>query len=213
VDTKKKILQLMTEIHNLLSASLRYCKGTFSSDILTFLEETVKAAVEDETVMDEEETMTMLLDAGLGDLDEDDLNSLASTISLMTGSDDKEVEPVENDVADDDGTCELCERYIRRTFHHLIPKETHNRYLKKKTLPANIKAVAVDIGVDPNMNRAWLNTYGTMICGSCHRAVHKSASNDDLAENFNTVELLLQHPKIYAFVKYNSKQPVKRGRI
>ena len=152
-------------------------------------------------------------DAGLAEIDEEDLQELATTISLMTRGDkvQDENESGVNDLDDDDGTCELCERFIRRTFHHLIPKETHNRYLKKKKLPANIKAVAKEIGVDPSMSRAWLNTYGTMICGACHRAVHNAVTNEDLAENYNTVDLLLEHDKIFAFVKYNSKQPVRKG--
>jgi hypothetical protein len=129
----------------------------------------------------------------------------------MTGyaGESGEAEDEVKDVADDDGTCELCERDVRRTFHHLIPKETHSKYLKKKTLPENIKAIAMGIGVEPSMGRVWLNTYGTMICGPCHSAVHNAASNEDLAENYNTVELLLEHPKILAFAKYNSKQPVR----
>ena len=130
----------------------------------------------------------------------------------MTGCEDellKEEANGDKDVPDDDGTCELCERDVRRTFHHLIPKETHNRYLKKKTLPENITAIANEIGIDASMSRVWLNTYGTMICSSCHSAVHRAASNEELAEKYNTVELLLEHPQVYAFAKYNSKQPVR----
>jgi hypothetical protein len=130
----------------------------------------------------------------------------------MTGCDDellKEEAIWDKDVPDDDGTCELCERDVRRTFHHLIPKETHNRYLKKKTLPENITAIANEIGIDASMSRVWLNTYGTMLCSSCHSAVHRAASNEELAEKYNTVELLLEHPQVYAFAKYNSKQPVR----
>lgn len=143
-------------------------------------------------------------------MDSDDLQVLASTISLMTGYEGGTSGAEEGaDVPDDDGTCEMCERQVRRTFHHLIPKETHNRFLKRKTLPDNIKTIAAAIGVDSSVSRVWLNTYGVMICGPCHRAVHKSASNEDLAEHNNTLELLLQHPNIYAFAKYNSKQPVR----
>lgn len=35
------------------------------------------------------------------------------------------------------GECELCQRTMKMSFHHLIPKETHKRYLKKKKLPPN----------------------------------------------------------------------------
>lgn len=168
-------------------------------------------------------TCIQFTDAGLGGLETEDLQILSGTISLMTGSEgdgdggrrgqeDTEDTEEEVNVPDDDGTCELCERDVRRTFHHLIPKETHSKYLKKKTLPGNIKDIATNLGIEPSMSRVWLNTYGTMICGKCHSAVHNAASNDDLAENYNTVELLLEHPKILAFAKYNSKQPVRNSR-
>jgi hypothetical protein len=163
-------------------------------------------------------TLCLTLDAGLGDLDSEDLNILSRTISLMTGggesldydnNNDNNETIEKEDVEDDDGTCELCEREVRRTFHHLIPKETHSKYLKKQTLPQNLKLVALDIGVDSSMSKVWLNMYGIMVCRPCHSAIHLAASNDDLAEHYNTLDLLLGHSQIYAFAKYNSKQPVR----
>lgn len=52
---------MSSEVHKLLSASVRFCKGDFSPDVLSFLVETVTAAVEDAEVMDQEETMMLLL--------------------------------------------------------------------------------------------------------------------------------------------------------
>jgi serine protease inhibitor ecotin len=135
----------------------------------------------------------------MGDMDEDDMVEIAATIEILTGG--GSVIEQSQDVEDDDGTCELCEREMRRTFHHLIPKETHNKYLKKKQLPENIMG---------DCNRVWLNTYGAMVCRTCHSAIHNAAPNDELAEKYNTIDLLLTHPKIYAFAKYNSKQPVRQ---
>ena len=51
----------MSEIHNLLCATVRHCRGSISTDVLNFLEETVKAVVDDDSIMNEEEIMTMLL--------------------------------------------------------------------------------------------------------------------------------------------------------
>jgi len=212
---------MSSEIYKLLASSARFSRSGgndrngghgFPSEVLDFLSETVTAAVEESTPMSEEEATTLLLDAGLGDLDSDDLQILAQTISLMTGGcDDEKNSTQSTDVEDDDGTCELCERDVRRTFHHLIPRETHSKYLKKKTLPDNLKEIATDIGIDSSMSKVWLNMYGVMICRPCHSAVHLAAPNDVLAEQYNTLDLLLSNPQIYAFAKYNSKQPV-RGR-
>lgn len=138
----------------------------------------------------------------MGDIDEDDMMEIAATIVILTGGTESADEK-ENDINDDDGTCEMCERDIRRTFHHLIPKETHGKYLKKKQLPENV------VG---DVNRVWLNTYGIMVCRTCHSAIHNAAPNDELAEKYNTLERLLTHPKIFAFAKYNSKQPVRMRR-
>mmetsp|Transcript_26952 Transcript_26952/g.50326 ORF Transcript_26952/g.50326 Transcript_26952/m.50326 type:complete len:81 (-) Transcript_26952:188-430(-) len=72
---------MTSEIHKLLSSSVRYSgSGDFSPDVLNFLVETVAAVVEDETAMNEDETLTMLLDAGLGDLDADELKDLAQQL-------------------------------------------------------------------------------------------------------------------------------------
>ena len=140
------------------------------------------------------------------------MTDLSKTICVVTGNSNFENESNVDDNMndDDDGTCELCEREIRRTFHHLIPKSTHSKYLKKKTLPENLKMVAKSIGVEACVSKAWFNSYGAMVCRACHSALHLAASNSELAENYNTVSLLLENPKIYSFVKYNSKQPVRQ---
>lgn len=48
---------------------------------------------------------------------------------------------VEDDDHDEDvgeGECEICGREIRLTFHHLIPKETHRKWLKRRKWPARL---------------------------------------------------------------------------
>merc|ERR1712048_1106143 len=54
-----------------------------------------------------------------------------------------------NEMVDDDegvegmlceeGECEVCRQEIFLTFHHLIPKQTHNRWLRRKQLPEGVK--------------------------------------------------------------------------
>jgi len=95
-----------------------------------------------------------------------------------------------------DGQCEMCERHKLLTFHHLVPKHTHSKYLGKR-LPA---------GLDGEPTRHWLNTHGTMICRRCHSMVHSVASNDVLAEQYNTVAKLLAHPTVRGWIEYARKQ-------
>lgn len=102
---------------------------------------------------------------------------------------------------DQEGDCELCGRNKFLTFHHLIPKDTHSRYVGKR-LPA---------GIDGEPTNYFLNSYGTMICRQCHNTVHRAESNDVLAAEFNTVEKLLAHPIVKGFVDWASKQKVTRN--
>lgn len=183
-----------------------------SRDVLEFVAETVAGYVEDGSALDHSDAMALLQDAGLL-LHEDDLDELAATVALLTaGPDDVGGDGVDGDDDEDvdDGACELCERVVNRTFHHLVPKETHNRYLGRGSLPANLTH---EDGVRGAVcTRAWLNVHGIKVCRTCHSSIHSAERNAVLAEEFNTLARLLEHPKIYAFAKYNSSQPC-RGRV
>ncbi|KAK7692096.1 hypothetical protein QCA50_005502 [Cerrena zonata] len=91
--------------------------------------------------------------------------------------------------------CEICEREVPLTYHHLIPRETHAKMLKKKWHPEYMLNSV-----------AWL-------CRPCHSAVHHVASNEELARTLYTVELLLKRDDIQKWRKYAAKQRfgVKRG--
>ncbi|EJF56372.1 hypothetical protein DICSQDRAFT_150454 [Dichomitus squalens LYAD-421 SS1] len=84
--------------------------------------------------------------------------------------------------------CEICEREVPLTYHHLIPREVHDKVRKKKWhTEAMLNSVA------------WL-------CRPCHTAVHGVASNETLAREFYTVELLLAREDIQKWKKYAAKQ-------
>jgi hypothetical protein len=69
--------------------------------------------------------------------------------------------------------CELCEReHIPLTYHHLIPRSTHVKALARKWHTK-----------DQLNNVAWL-------CRACHTFVHGLASNEVLAKELYTVELI-----------------------
>lgn len=69
--------------------------------------------------------------------------------------------------------CEICERdWIPLTYHHLIPKAVHAKVLKRGWHD------------EQQLNSvAWL-------CRACHSFVHKMASNEELAREWYTVDLI-----------------------
>jgi hypothetical protein len=75
--------------------------------------------------------------------------------------------------------CEICLRtQLPLTYHHLIPRSVHAKVLKRGWHPAE----------DLN-NVAWL-------CRQCHSFVHRCASNEELAREWYTVELLTEREDV-----------------
>jgi hypothetical protein len=69
--------------------------------------------------------------------------------------------------------CELCQReWIPLTYHHLIPRSTHAKVLKRGWHEER------ELG-----SVAWL-------CRACHSFVHRICTNEELAKTWFTVELL-----------------------
>jgi 5-methylcytosine-specific restriction endonuclease McrA len=80
-------------------------------------------------------------------------------------------------------SCELCLRsWIPLTYHHLIPRSVHAKALKRGWCE------------EWELNKvAWL-------CRSCHSMVHRVASNEELAREWDSVEKLLTREDVTAFV-------------
>jgi hypothetical protein len=96
---------------------------------------------------------------------------------------DNELEP---------GFCELCERGpMRLTFHHLFPRKTHRKMLKRGlcTKEDLIK--------------------GALICRPCHSAVHRIHDHETLALEFNNVDNLKRDPEVVKWIAYARKQKVR----
>lgn len=69
--------------------------------------------------------------------------------------------------------CELCRRdWIPLTYHHLIPKSTHERVLKRGWHDESVLNSV-----------AWL-------CRACHSFVHRLVGNEELARGWYTMELV-----------------------
>lgn len=140
-------------------------------------------------------------------------------------------EEEEPDSDDDDGEfigegeCELCERFIKLTKHHLIPRSTWPRILPRcinasDALSKNdVHRAGLILGpglhhlLEP-LTRAESNKVAiksllqitTNICRQCHSHVHRRHDNMELALNFSTVEQLLKDENIFKFCKWASKQ-------
>lgn len=132
-----------------------------------------------------------------------------------------------------DGECELCDRYIKLTRHHLIPKSTWPRMQTKLLHAAEAnengdreKALLIlGPGLEDVLNdshshrrcRSFLLSSDKVsirailhdtcdICRQCHWTVHQTHTNMELALFFSTVEKLLEDEKISKFCKWASKQ-------
>ena len=87
--------------------------------------------------------------------------------------------------APDVQTCELCQRQVAPgmiTLHHLLPKQ---------------KGGQADDRVP--------------LCRPCHKQVHATFANNDLARIYVTVEALREAPLLQPFLKWIRKQKPERN--
>lgn len=85
------------------------------------------------------------------------------------------------------GECEICERMMPLTEHHLIPRSEHAKLSRQGTYT-----------LDEMRSRL------AMLCRPCHSAVHHMLPADDLASRFNTVEALFEHEGVKKWGRYAS---------
>ncbi|EWM20742.1 conserved unknown protein [Nannochloropsis gaditana] len=132
----------------------------------------------------------MLLSLGIED--EDDIELFVSKVWLLLQKERVIQETTDDEVMSmsRESGCELCERAMPLTRHHLRPRAMHKILLKQ------------------GMSQDELNICAA-ICRPCHSAVHRTYDNETLAINFYTVSALLADEKIGKFVRWASKQ---RGR-
>jgi len=83
--------------------------------------------------------------------------------------------------------CEMCERNVNLTRHHLIPRDCHAKYLKK------------------GYTRDFLNRC-IDICRTCHSKIHHTEDNRTLAQHFSTLDTIMAHESILKYVNYARKQ-------
>jgi hypothetical protein len=149
----------------------------------------------------------------------------------------------EDEDDDDDGAClgpgecELCERDMRLTRHHLIPKSTWPRmeaklrhdwqawcqqdstseapgWMQQLIAQESLESARSSLKSDQQQEldsktiRIMFKHHTCQICRPCHSAIHKFYDNMTLAQQYNTTELLLQDQQVYKFCQWASKQRV-----
>jgi hypothetical protein len=126
----------------------------------------------------------------------------------------------------EEGECVLCERSMRLTRHHLVPRCTWTRLEPRllRALEADHSS-GVDDGLESLLDRirnSDLNSTNKQrvrqalqmtcsICRPCHTTIHRTHDNMTLALQFNTVDKLLGDKTIYSFCHWASKQ--RRGKF
>eukprot|EP01134_Creolimax_fragrantissima_P005711 CFRG5711T1 len=89
------------------------------------------------------------------------------------------------------GGCQICERPMPLTKHHLIPKKLHKLYKKKKGQSVETLQLCINV------------------CRPCHSAIHRIYDEKTLASSYNSLELLMSSEEIIKFARYASKQKLK----
>lgn len=166
---------------------------------------------------DDQDSQDSVTDENNGVLeDDDDVDSNASEDSV--------------DAYIQEGECELCEREMKLTQHHLIPKCTWKiikpRFANaaKPYRESNFEEVReiIDLGDELPEGlstrtftsgfsiRLFLSNYTANLCRACHSCVHSNHSNKELAESYNSIEKLLSDERIRKFCKWqNTQKPGK----
>lgn len=130
---------------------------------------------------------------------------------------------VEEEMVGED-ECELCERYIKLTRHHLIPRSTWKRIGPQLANAANAFEKGDVEQAHRILGEGFIHLESELtnglhkksikclmqrtcnICRNCHSAIHSTYDNMILATKYNTVEKLISDDSIYNFCKWASKQ-------
>lgn len=134
-----------------------------------------------------------------------------------------------------DGECQLCEREVKLTRHHLIPKTTWPR-IKKRLRNASStietyhslddessheKKEFTRVKLEKTLGMSDISDIPTtithdsvrtylfkvcLLCRQCHSAVHRIHTEMELATEYNTVDKLFADDEVLKFGKWASKQ-------
>jgi hypothetical protein len=106
------------------------------------------------------------------------------------------------------GECAICERYMKLTRHHLIPKATWAR-LESKSRLKYLQHSFAHLNMDnPKAIRKTFQSQVIDICRHCHNHIHTTYDNWTLATSYNTLDRLVDDPAIAKFAKWANQQRV-----
>lgn len=204
---------------------------TIGEECKVLIQKHMLESLQDYFELSQEEARGILLvalnDSGDGDDDSDSEGSSEEEAGQEPDCSDEDDDDEDDGELIGEGECELCERLVQLTKHHLIPKSTHAR-IETKLMHA---ATAIEDGNSERARRIlghglehampFLNDTSKSsirrvlqqtcsICRPCHSAIHNTHDNMTLALNYNTVGQLLEDERIYKFCQWASKQ--KPGR-
>ena len=84
--------------------------------------------------------------------------------------------------------CEICDRdWIPLSYHHLIPRGVHAKVLKK------------------GWHDEWMLNSVAWLCRACHSFVHRMATNEELAREYYTVDLILERDDVLDWARWVSR--------
>jgi len=87
--------------------------------------------------------------------------------------------------------CEMCERKMPLTFHHLFPKKLHKKLASSES---------------DGIPKELLRTVGIMICRPCHSMLHRTFDHELLAGELNSLEAIMERPETQKWVQWAAKQ-------
>ena len=91
----------------------------------------------------------------------------------------------------DEPACAFCGRTgLELTRHHLIPRSRHNKARTRRTF-----------------TRQQMKHDLVPACRPCHRTIHATLSEAELAAAYHTVPDLKSHPELQRFFRWAAKQP------
>ena len=91
--------------------------------------------------------------------------------------------------------CEMCERDLITTSHHLIPKQIHT------------KSWCIKLFTKDEMNNRRAN-----LCRDCHPYLHKKFTHTQLGKLYNTIELIMANEDVQKYVAWVKRQRKKAKR-
>lgn len=84
--------------------------------------------------------------------------------------------------------CEICQReHLPLTYHHLIPRQVHAKVLKR------------------GWHKEWELNKVAWLCRACHTFVHRIGSNELLARELYSVDLLLEREDVQKWAAWVAK--------